>query len=221
VVQTEDRLRHTALHDGLTGLPNRALLHDRLGEALLRAREACEDLAVIFVDLDGFKRINDGYGHSVGDEVLRVTAARLRAVLRKQDTVARFGGDEFVVLIEQAHRVVRDLTGCSDALPADQKLSMREYGSLVAHRLIAAVAEPIQVAGQQHRLTASAGVRIVGPGSTGCLSDHVDTAEGVLRDADTAMYEAKEAGKDRFVVSPAGPGSVPGDPGPTKIVLPS
>jgi diguanylate cyclase (GGDEF)-like protein/PAS domain S-box-containing protein len=177
VVQAEDRLRHTALHDGLTGLPNRALLHDRLGEALVRAREAGEELAVVFLDLDGFKRINDGYGHSTGDEVLRVTAERLRGALRQQDTVARVGGDEFVVLVEQSHRLVRDVADPSD-VPADERLSMRAYGSLVASRLIAAGPDHPD-AGAEHR-----------------------TADAVLRDADAAMYDAKDRGKDQFVVFP-------------------
>jgi PAS domain S-box-containing protein len=225
VVEAEDRLRHTALHDDLTGLPNRVLLYDRIGEAILRAREAGEELAVLFIDLDGFKRVNDGYGHSDGDEVLRVTAGRLRAVLRKQDTVARFGGDEFVVLVEQAHRLVRDQrtggTGPPEAAASDHGLSMRAYGRLVAGRLVAAVAEPVAVDGRQHLVAASVGVRIVRPSPTESVEGLGRTAEAVLREADAAMYEAKEQGGSRFVVFDADGRRSGGRAGPTSVRLAS
>jgi PAS domain S-box-containing protein len=98
----EHDLRHQALHDGLTGLPNRKLFVDRLEHAMTRARESGEAIGVCYLDLDGFKKVNDSLGHNAGDRLLRTTAERLQAVLRPHDTVARLGGDEFAVLIEGA-----------------------------------------------------------------------------------------------------------------------
>src|SRR6185295_13643184 len=97
-------LRHQALHDGLTGLPNRKLFLDRLEHAITRARATGEQAAVLYLDLDGFKKVNDSLGHNAGDLLLRTTAERLAAALRPHDTVARLGGDEFAVLIEDADR---------------------------------------------------------------------------------------------------------------------
>ena len=98
--QKTEQLRHQALHDGLTGLPNRALILDRVDQALARSRRQKSSLAVMFLDLDGFKDVNDTLGHAAGDQLLRGVSARLRRLLRDNDTVGRLGGDEFVVVIE-------------------------------------------------------------------------------------------------------------------------
>ncbi|MCW2778189.1 MAG: hypothetical protein JWN17_1914, partial [Frankiales bacterium] len=190
LVHADERLAHAALHDTLTGLPNRRLLADRLAAALVRSRDTQRDVAVIYLDLDGFKRVNDGFGHGVGDQVLTVTAERVRGVLRPQDTVARVGGDEFVVLVEATDRPPGEHPR-ADAAPTGQ-----EFAEQVARRIVEAVGEPIEVDGTSHVVTASVGVRCVRAGS---LSE-TDTAEQVLADADTAMYDAKTHGKDTFVL---------------------
>jgi diguanylate cyclase (GGDEF)-like protein/PAS domain S-box-containing protein len=161
-----EQLRHQAFHDNLTNLPNRALFEDRLSRALVRLRRRGGVAAVMFVDLDDFKTVNDGLGHAAGDELLRVTAGRLQGVLRAQDTAARLGGDEFAVLLE-------DLVDEGEALA-------------VAERLCRALEPALIVAGQQVAPSASVGVA--------CLRAD-DTAEELLRNADVAMYAAKERGK--------------------------
>lgn len=186
LVENEQRLAHSALHDTLTGLPNRRLLGDRLSEALARSRDTQRDVAVLFIDLDGFKRINDGFGHADGDEVLKTTAERISSVLRPQDTVARVGGDEFVVVAEPTDRSGGNL----------QITYGGAFAVDLAQRIVTAVAEPVEVADRRHIVTASVGVRCVRAGSTAAA----DTAEQALRDADAAMYDAKGHGKNRFVV---------------------
>ena len=182
LVDAEQRLAHSALHDTLTGLPNRRLLVERLDEALARRLDTRRDVAVIFIDLDGFKRINDAFGHAEGDEVLKTTAARIAAVLRPTDTVARVGGDEFVVVIEAPDRVG---TSAQDA-----------FATEVATRIVAALVAPVDVSGRRHGVTASLGIRCV----RAVGGDDADTGEQVLRDADAAMYDAKAHGKDGFVL---------------------
>jgi|tagenome__1003787_1003787.scaffolds.fasta_scaffold20981420_2 diguanylate cyclase (GGDEF)-like protein/PAS domain S-box-containing protein len=172
--QLEAQLQHNAFHDALTGLANRALFTDRLEHALARTDRAAAPVAVLFVDLDDFKAVNDGSGHSAGDALLVAVAERLRRVLRPGDTVARLGGDEFAVLIEEA------ASGEAEA---------------AAERVLAALADPFQSAGEQAgraRVTASIGI------ATGAAGQH-DAAE-LLRHADVAMYAAKEAGKGRSAV---------------------
>ncbi|HVW17104.1 MAG TPA: sensor domain-containing phosphodiesterase [Solirubrobacteraceae bacterium] len=159
---------HAAEHDGLTGLPNRRSLLERLDRALASARGSDRTVAVLFVDLDRFKAINDTYGHEAGDQVLRTVAARLDAQIRPGDTVARLGGDEFVVVCEQ-------VTAADDALD-------------VAGRLRSAVAEPIALATQTVSVTACVGIALP--------SGPEDGARGLLRDADVAMYRAKQASRD-------------------------
>ena len=167
---------HMAEHDDLTGLPNRSVLLDRVSHALLRTRRADRTIALLFVDVDRFKAVNDSHGHDVGDEVLRAIAARIDAGLRPGDTVSRLGGDEFVVLCE-------DVRGEGDALE-------------VAGRIRAALAAPIQVGSTSVSITASVGVAL--PGDAG------DDAHGLLRFADAAMYRAKDTGRDaQQVASPA------------------
>jgi diguanylate cyclase (GGDEF)-like protein/PAS domain S-box-containing protein len=172
----EDQLRHQALHDPLTGLPNRVLLVDRLSHALVRRGEDGA-VAVLFVDLDDFKAINDTLGHAAGDELLALVAERLGGVLRASDTAARLGGDEFAFLLEGASP---------------------EVAEEVAHRILAALAEPFEIQGRSATLTASIGVAT----RVGFVTPHAagETADELLRDADTAMYAAKSQGKGRVQV---------------------
>ena len=165
-LQLEQELTRQAFHDGLTALPNRALFRDRLDHALTRARRAGESLAVLLVDLDGFKQVNDSLGHDAGDALLQEVAGRFDSLVRTSDTVARFGGDEFAVLLEDAdeHQAVRS-----------------------ADRLLAGLGEPITVAGRELVLGASIGIVTASGGS--------ESAEALIRDADIAMYAAKEAGR--------------------------
>jgi diguanylate cyclase (GGDEF)-like protein/PAS domain S-box-containing protein len=168
----ERELRHRALHDPITRLPNRALLVDRLRHALTRARREHRSVAALFIDVDDFKDVNDRHGHEGGDELLRVLGPRLQAALRANDTLARFGADEFVVVCE-------DLDDPEEALA-------------VADRLLEAAAEPCVLAGHAVRQTASIGIAL----SQGAEDD----ADALLRDADLAMHRAKLAGKGRYEV---------------------
>ena len=168
--QAEERVRHLAHFDELTGLPNRSMFNQRLSHALARARRLDERLAILFIDLDRFKNINDTLGHGAGDRVLKEIAQRLRGCLREADTVSRLGGDEFVVLIEGASR------------PADV--------AEVAQKILAAVARPVLLESQEFHLTASIGI------ST-CPGDS-DDLQGLMKNADIAMYRAKEQGKNNF-----------------------
>lgn len=171
--RSRDELAHRALHDDLTGLPNRALLLDRLAQALERRTPDAPYVALIFLDLDNFKLINDSLGHEVGDRVLRTIARRLKRVVRPEDTPGRFGGDEFIVLCD--------------------RLTTEEAAVSIAERILAAMGEPISIQGIGRTVvTASAGIAIAA--STGALP------EALLRDADAAMYRAKEAGRGRSQV---------------------
>ncbi|MDX6665308.1 MAG: hypothetical protein QOG68_1514 [Solirubrobacteraceae bacterium] len=161
----EQLLRHSALHDELTGLPNRTLLFDRLEHALTRRDRT--PLAVMFIDLDDFKSVNDTLGHQVGDDLLRAIAPRLAESVRPQDTVSRFGGDEFVILCED----VEDLAGAV----------------AVAGRVREAFTAPFDVAGMPRQMTASIGVVVNVDGET-------DPTE-LIRDADAAVYRAKDRGR--------------------------
>ncbi|WP_229072375.1 EAL domain-containing protein [Actinoplanes sp. DH11] len=163
-------LRHQALHDGLTGLPNRKLLLDRLEHALTRSRASGEQIAVLYLDLDGFKRVNDSLGHNAGDALLRTAAERLTGVLRPHDTVARLGGDEFAVLLEAA---------ATDVVEA------------LARACLDALARPFLLHHREAVVTVSIGV-------VPDAAQYTD-ADEVLRNADVAMYAAKEQGKNRFL----------------------
>ncbi|MHB8681202.1 MAG: putative bifunctional diguanylate cyclase/phosphodiesterase [Acidimicrobiales bacterium] len=160
---------YQALYDPLTGLPNRALLDDRLSQALAAARRTGTSLAVLFVDLDGFKVVNDLFGHHVGDQLLREMADRLAAARRQSDTVARFGGDEFVVVCPDIHT---SAAACR-----------------IAEHLLDELSLSAEVEGVEHRLTASVGIVVTAPGA------HSQSPETLLRNADTAMYRAKEEGR--------------------------
>ncbi len=168
--RAEAELAHQALHDQLTGLPNRALFLDRLGVALERARRSGTQLAVMFLDFDHFKHINDTHGHAAGDRLLAALGERLSALLRPMDTVARFGGDEFTFLFE-------DLT------------SEREV-VLIADRIFHAATPPVTVDGVELTVTVSVGIAMV--------ADPTVAPETVIREADAAMYRAKERGRSRF-----------------------
>lgn len=178
-VELEEQLASAALHDPLTGLPNRRLLTDRLDIALRRSARGHAPVPVLFCDLDGFKHVNDTAGHAAGDVVLRATATRLLSVLRPQDTVARVGGDEFVCVLDAALRTV------SPDLAAAE---VRRQARVVASRIVAAVAEPVEVDGAIVRVSVSIGMAFARAG---------DDPEAALRDADRAMYRAKVRGKGR------------------------
>jgi diguanylate cyclase (GGDEF)-like protein/PAS domain S-box-containing protein len=173
--RAEEALAHQALHDTLTDLPNRLLLVDRLSQSLARAERTDTDVAVLFLDLDRFKLVNDSLGHEVGDRLLVEVAARLTHTMRGSDTVARFGGDEFVLVCEEVH-------GVDDA---------RE----LAERVIAVLRDPILLSGRELYATASVGIAV---------GDASASPEQLLRDADAAMYRAKDLGRARVeVFSPA------------------
>ena len=182
----EERLEHRAFYDDLTGLPNRALFLEHLGSALGRAerRGDAGKVAVLFVDLDNFKYVNDSLGHGVGDRLLCGVAERLRAALGPQETLARPGGDEFLVLIE-------DVSGPDEA-------------SGVAERIARGLGSPFPLEGREVFVTASIGIVLGGPGEPGG-----DGSEDLLRNADLTMYRAKEGGKDRREVFDAGASARP------------
>lgn len=166
----EERVRGMAFQDALTGLPNRRLFGDRIQIALAHAQRARHRLAVFFVDLDRFKVINDSLGHSVGDELLRGVAARLREAVRQEDTVARLGGDEFLLLFP----------GGVDAVSVAR----------VAEKLLGVLRRPYRIAGREVFATASLGVSL--------YPDDGADAETLVRNADAAMYRAKEEGRDTW-----------------------
>ena len=168
----EEKLAHQAFHDPLTDLPNRSLFLDRVDHALKRARRRGERVAVLFMDLDNFKVINDSLGHEVGDELLIAVAGRLSSCLRPVDTAARLGGDEFVVLLED----VED----------------PQEATKVAVRIEEALRAPFWVGGHHLFVTTSVGVALGG--------DDADRSGDLLRNADLAMYRAKEGGKDSHAV---------------------
>jgi diguanylate cyclase (GGDEF)-like protein/PAS domain S-box-containing protein len=164
---TEERIFHMAHHDELTGLPNRSLLRDRLEQAILHAQRQRNSAAVAFIDLDGFKLINDGLGHGAGDELLKVVGARMQRCLRRNDTLARFGGDEFVILLP-------DL--------GDDPLALTP----LLDKVRLAVTEPVLVGGQAVQVSCSMGVALY-------PRDGSD-APTLMMNADAAMYRAKETG---------------------------
>lgn len=174
--RNQSRMQHMAYHDPLTDLPNRHLFLDRLGQSLRRAERSGQYGALVFIDLDNFKNINDSMGHSAGDSLLREAAARLMDAVRSEDTVSRLGGDEFVV--------------CMADLGSDHS----EVGILAyqrAERLRKSLGEPFFIGGQQLVVTASLGIALYPDGST--------SASDLLRNADTAMYQAKAHGKDNAI----------------------
>lgn len=182
-VQAAEQLRYIAEHDSLTGLPNRSALHAQVDRALRRARRTLELVALLFIDLDGFKEVNDTHGHGAGDEVLKEVARRIKGCVRTTDTASRLGGDEFVVLLE------------GDVLESTP--------ALVGKRILGALAAPFYFSSNfgggpikkdgDAQLGASIGVAMHPP-----IESHVDS---LFKRADAAMYEAKRAGKGRVVIA--------------------
>jgi diguanylate cyclase (GGDEF)-like protein/PAS domain S-box-containing protein len=166
----EEQIKHLAYHDALTNLPNRLLFKDRLTVALSHAHRESARLAVLFLDLDRFKVINDSLGHNIGDQLLQAVAARVQACVRESDTVARLGGDEFTVLLPRLHR-------SDDAAP-------------VASKIIEAVRYPFHIEGREFFITTSIGISLFPEDGT--------DAESLIKNADTAMYQAKEVGRDNY-----------------------
>ncbi len=166
------QLRHQSLHDALTGLANRALVLERGQQMIARARRRQAPVAALYIDLDGFKHVNDTFGHAAGDLLLQIVAARLTTVVRDADTAGRLGGDEFVVLLEGS--------------------TLEEGPEVVAERVLEALGEPYDLShlGRQLSVTASVGIAI------GTFA----TADELLRDADLALYEAKAAGRNRYAM---------------------
>lgn len=172
----EAELTHRAMHDQLTGVANRALLLERLGHALVRRQRYGGTLAVLFVDLDRFKLINDSLGHEAGDELLIVTAHRLLSAVRASDSVARISGDEFVVLLDS--------------------LANRTEAITIAERILAELRQSVDLAGERVRVRGSIGVAFADDDT----EDLSEDPAALLRDADAAMYRAKETGRDRVMV---------------------
>ena len=164
------RVEYLAYHDGLTTLPNRSLFSKLLGQSINQAHRYKRHLAVLFLDLDRFKHINDTLGHEAGDQLLQEVATRLKACLRESDTVARLGGDEFVVLLPE--------------------LDEMDYVATVAQKILSAVARPFVLLGQEFRVTASIGISVY-------PQDGLDE-QTLTKNADIAMYQAKEEGKNNF-----------------------
>jgi diguanylate cyclase (GGDEF)-like protein/PAS domain S-box-containing protein len=167
----ERQLTHQAFHDSLTGLPNRALVLDRIQHALNRARSNGSNVAVLFIDLDDFKTVNDSLGHAAGDELLIAVGERLQAAIRTSDTTARLGGDEFAILLE-------DVGDTNEAVEA-------------AQHVLDAIGVPLPLQGQAVIVRASIGI---------ALADHGETVGELVRNADAAMYTAKASGKGRHIV---------------------
>jgi diguanylate cyclase (GGDEF)-like protein len=165
--QTEEKLRIVATHDPLTALPNRTLLHERLSHALAKAQRHGRQLAVLLVDLDRFKHVNDTLGHEAGDTLLQVAARRFYDCLRETDTMARQGGDEFVVLMDE--------------------LSDREPITRVSQRILDAMVQPFVIDGHEIHITASVGISV-----------YPDDGRTLLRNADIALYRAKEKGRNNY-----------------------
>ena len=168
--QSEARIHHLAHHDALTGLPNRLLLEDRMQQGILLARRTQRPIAVVFIDLDRFKNINDTLGHEIGDNLLIQAAHRGLQVLRETDTLSRQGGDEFVAVLPE--------------------IENRQDAALVVRKLLAALCQPYRLAGHELTVSGSAGIAL--------YPDDGQTISELLRKADAAMYRAKEEGRNTF-----------------------
>jgi len=166
-------LESMALHDALTGLPNRRLLMDRLSLAIAHARRNKSTMAVMYLDLDGFKQINDTLGHDAGDSLLRMVADRLATAVRQEDTVARLGGDEFVIALWE--------------------LSHADAAAKLASKVIQALSQPYSIQGRSVSITASVGV--------GIYPAHGEEVETLMKSADLALYEAKRAGRNGYCIA--------------------
>jgi diguanylate cyclase (GGDEF)-like protein len=170
--EAREREQYLATHDPLTGIPNRALFYDRLSQALASADRYGNTVAILFLDLDGFKAVNDALGHEAGDGLLREVARRVSGIVRKSDTVARIGGDEFTVILSQ--------------------IGKPEDAARVARTMLQRISVPVRIAGDgEQRVHASIGIAI--------HPDDGERADTLVRNADAAMYAAKQAGGNRFV----------------------
>jgi diguanylate cyclase (GGDEF)-like protein len=178
LVSAQSALSHQALHDALTGLPNRTLVRDRLERMLARARRQLAAIAVLYVDVDGFKQINDTLGHAAGDALLQAVGERLSSVVREADTVGRLAGDEFVVLLD------------APIVNAGAKLA--------ADRILDVLRQPIELGERGGGREATVSVSI------GAAVSHEASADQLLHDADVALYEAKSGGKDRYALFRSG-----------------
>ena len=168
--QDEEKIIYQANYDQLTGLPNRTLFMDRLTRRVLEGRRAKTSVGLMFIDLDGFKAINDTLGHDAGDVLLKSTARRLEKCVREADTVARLGGDEFTVIMPLIDNM--------------------EAAGIVAGRIIKSLAEPFDLNGREGRVSASIGISL--------LPAQADSASQLLHNADVAMYHAKHMGKANY-----------------------
>jgi diguanylate cyclase (GGDEF)-like protein len=177
LLKLSETLKNLAFYDSLTGLPNRNLFHDRLALAMATARRTRHGFAVLSVDIDRFKRVNDSFGHDAGDELLRQIAARMQACLRKTDTVARMGGDEFVAILEQV---------------LDPELAAK-----MADKLLAGCCGDYELRGNRLRVTMSVGLSL--------YPRDGQEADILLKRADLAMYRAKATGKNRYQLRDPGP----------------
>lgn len=173
--QMEEQIKHIAHHDSLTGLPNRALFLDRLNHAQAQARRDSKPFAVLFLDLNRFKVINDNYGHDRGDEVLQEVAQRLKQGMREMDTVARMGGDEFTFILTKVN-------GTSDA-------------GVVAKKILDVLGQPVRIDGEEHSIGGSIGIAV--------YPDHGVDCTALLKKADQAMYRAKSKGDRCYVFATA------------------
>ena len=165
-----EKMAHLAQHDALTDLPNRALLHDRINQAIALAERAGSHLALLFLDLDNFKHINDSLGHDVGDQLLQAVAVRLSDCVRSADTVSRLGGDEFVVLLSENQSA--------------------EDAALTAEKILSALSMTHTIGEQQLHVTSSIGISI--------YPSDANDAQSLIKNADTAMYQAKEEGRNNY-----------------------
>ena len=168
--QAQNEYVYIATHDSLTKLPNRSLMRDRLRHALSRARRNGSSLAVLFVDLDGFKAVNDAYSHNCGDNLLKLVSERLAKCLRDNDTISRFGGDEFVILIEGTHK--------------------KSDSAEVARKILSVIEQPFNLDIAEVFISASIGISL--------YPEHGSTADALLKNADLAMYQAKKMGKNCY-----------------------
>jgi len=180
-IDERDNARTLSLHDTLTGLANRRFLVETLKKTLAHLkRQTSETLGTLFIDLDNFKPVNDTYGHDVGDEVLRLVAERFREIAREADIIARIGGDEFVIILENNQR-----GNSKEAVEA-----MRN----IAERIIKSVSRPYKIGGLKINISCSIGLAVLSN------PDNDISAENVLKSADTALFEAKKNGKGMVVV---------------------
>ena len=172
---SQEQIRQLAYYDALTKLPNRRLLKDRLKHALIQAKRFHRSFALMFLDLDHFKNVNDSFGHDFGDELLKVVAGRLLDCVRSADTVCRQGGDEFIILLTE--------------------MSQRLDAAVVADKIIAAIGEPISIRGHELQVTTSIGIAVYPVAG-------LEDAKVLMKQADIAMYEATRLGRNRYSIHP-------------------